>query len=149
MPKKRRPRQKKPLTVLLADDSQAIRQILQRLFSAMPQFKVVAEAEDGSQALELIGKLHPDLVILDIRMPRLTGLEILQKLKERSSRCKVLVFSQYSEEAYRRKCQELGAAGFFDKVCGLDEFQKALHQLDSWFLSSAFPGKDLPNVKRD
>lgn len=145
MPKNPGPRPQKPLTVLLADDSQAIRQGLQRLFSTLPGFKVVAEAQDGWQALEAITKLHPDLAVLDIRMPGMTGLELLQKLKENTCSCKVLVFSQYGEQAYRRKCRELGAYGFFDKVSGIDEFQKALRQIETRYSSSALTGKDLPH----
>ena len=135
------------MTVLLADDSQAIRQGLQRLFSTLPHFEVVAEAEDGCQALEAINELQPDLAILDIRMPRMNGLEVLQKLKENASSCKVLMFSQYGEQAYRRKCRELGAYGFFDKVSGIDRFHKALRQIDAGHLP-AFPGKDIPNDRK-
>jgi len=114
------------LTVLLVDDSEPVRQVLQRLFSALPWFKVVGEAEDGCQALEAITKLDPDLIILDIRMPRMNGLEVLQALKKQSSARRVIVFSQYGEKPYRDKCLELGACGFFEKVAGFDEFHRLL-----------------------
>ena len=136
------------MTVLLADDSQAIRQVLLRLFSTLPHFKVIAEAEDGCQALAAINRLQPDVVILDIRMPRMSGLEVLEQLKENPSGCKVLVFSQHGEQAYRRKCRELGAYGFFDKLSGIEEFQKALRQIDIRSSPPGFAGKVLPNDKR-
>ena len=95
----------------------------------MPRFKVVGEAEDGCAALEAITKLQPDLVILDIRMPRMNGLEVLQALKTQAWPGNVIVFSQFGEEAYRDKCFELGACHFFDKVSDFEEFHCLLKEI--------------------
>lgn len=119
----------KPLTVFLVDDSEPVRQALQRLFSAMPRFKVVGEAEDGYAALEAITKLRPDLIILDIRMPRVNGLEVLQALKTQSLSGNVIVFSQYGDKAYRDRCFELGACRFFEKVTEFEQFHRALNEI--------------------
>ena len=120
---------KKPWSVLLVDDSAHARQILQRVFAALPQFKVIGEAEDGTQALKAITRLQPDLIILDIRMPGMSGLEVLQALSREKSARKVIVFSQLEEEIYREKCLQLGAYAFFDKVTGFDQFNQALRQI--------------------
>jgi len=103
--------------------------MLHRLFAALPQFKIVGEAKDGSEALAAIAELYPDVVILDIHMPNMNGLEVLETLQQRGSACKVLVFSQLGEEPYRNKCLELGAHGFFDKVAGFDQFHRALKKM--------------------
>ena len=105
--------------------------MLHRLFSALPQFEIVGEAKDGFQALEAIAELHPDVVILDIRMPKFNGLEVLKTLQEQGSTCKVLVFSQLGEELYRNKCLQLGAEDFFDKVADFDQFHRALKKMRS------------------
>jgi DNA-binding NarL/FixJ family response regulator len=97
-----------------------------QLFSSLPRFELVGEAEDGCQALGAIAQVHPDLVILDIRRPKMSGLEVLQNLKRQRSTCRVVVFSQVGDEIYRQKCLELGAEAFFDKVTGFDHFQQSL-----------------------
>jgi YesN/AraC family two-component response regulator len=119
----------KRLKVLVADDSEAVRQVLRRLFAGLPQFQMVGEAEDGCEALESIRRWQPDLVILDIHMPRMNGLEVLQALKGQSLSCKLIVLSQHDEESYRHKCMELGAIAFFDKVTGFDQFHQLLKQM--------------------
>jgi DNA-binding NarL/FixJ family response regulator len=110
----------------VADDSAPVRQLLGRLLSGLAQFELIGEACDGCQALEAITELQPDLVILDIRMPGMTGLEVLQALRKQASRSKVIVFSQLGDEAYRTKCFELGAHAFFDKIADFDAFHRAL-----------------------
>ena len=131
--------QSKGLTVVLVDDSAPVRQALQRLFSAMPEFKIVGEAQDGYAALEAITKLQPNLIILDIRMPRMNGLEVLQALKTQAWGGNVIVFSQYGEEAYRDKCFELGARHFFDKVSDFEEFHCLLKEIQSRCLKPRRP----------
>ncbi len=113
----------------MVDDSGPVRQMLGRLLAPLPQFELVGEAEDGCQALKAIAELQPDLVILDIRMPKMSGLEVLQNLKDQRSRCRVVVFSQLADEIYRQKCLQLGAADFFDKVAGFDQFQQRLAKM--------------------
>ena len=111
------------------DDSRPVRQALRRLFDSMRRFTVVGEAKDGYEALEALVSLQPHLVILDIRMPRMNGLEVLQALQQQPLPAKVIVFSQHGDEVYRQKCLQLGAYGFFDKVAGFDHFHRALAEL--------------------
>lgn len=93
----------------------------------------MAEARDGCQALEAISRLQPDVAILDIRMPRMNGLEVLRALQSQAATCRVIVFSQLGDEVYRKKCGELGAHAFFDKVADFDDFLQALKRLPSDF----------------
>ena len=117
--------------MLVADDSAPIRQVLGQLVSGLRRFELVGEANDGLEALDAIRRLKPDVVILDIRMPRMNGLEVLQVMRAEGTRCKVIVFSQFGDEAYRKKCCELGAHAFFDKVAEIEAFQQALKLLPS------------------
>lgn len=111
------------------DDSEPVRQVLRRLFAGLPQFQIIAEAQDGLQALEAMAQWQPDLVILDICMPRMNGLEVLQALKAQPQPCKIIVFSQHDEESYRHKCLELGACDYFDKITGFERFHRQLKQM--------------------
>jgi DNA-binding NarL/FixJ family response regulator len=122
-------RRKKTLRVLVADDSRLVRRMLVRLLAALPQFEIVGQAKDGRRALEAIRQLNPDVVILDIRMPKINGLKVLESVQQQALSCKVLVFSQLGEEPYRKRCLQLGARGFFDKVAEFDQFHQALKKM--------------------
>jgi DNA-binding NarL/FixJ family response regulator len=130
------------------DDSEPVRQVLRRLFAALPRFKVVGEAEDGCQALEAITKLDPDLIILDIRMPRMNGLEVLHALKKQSSARRVIVFSQCGEKDYRDKCLELGAGAFLEKIAGFDDFQRMLKEIQTRRSKPPGRGRNVSNVNK-
>ena len=118
---------------MVADDSGQVRRLLNRLLAGLKGLELVAEARDGCQALVAIRRVQPDVVILDIRMPRMNGLEVLRTLQSQAAPCKVIVFSQLGDEVYRKKCEELGAHAFFDKVADFDDFQQALKRLPSEF----------------
>jgi len=118
------------LRVLLVDDSAKVRRTLSALLSALPEVEVVGEARDGLEAIDAAGKLLPDLIVLDLRMPKLNGFEVLKAVKKERRECLVIVFSAIADEVCRQKCLELGAHQFFDKVTQFDEFLpavKALH----------------------
>jgi DNA-binding NarL/FixJ family response regulator len=117
--------------VLVADDSEPIRQVLGQLVSGLRRLELVGEASDGLQTLDAIKRLKPDVVILDIRMPRMNGLEVLEAIQSEGTSCKVIVFSQFGDESYRKKCAQLGAHAFFDKIAEIEAFQLALKRLPS------------------
>ena len=112
--------------MLLADDSAKVRQSPSGLLSSLPGFEVVGEAQDGLEAIEFIKRLTPDLVILDLRMPKLNGFEVLKALRQGERSCKVIVFSAMTDDLCRQKCLELGVKHFFDKVTQFDEFLPAI-----------------------
>ena len=84
------PPRTKPLRVLLADDSKILREKLAVLLSSLPAVEVVGEANDGIEALAAIGSLEPDLVVLDLRMPRMSGFEVLAALQPNPSRRRLI-----------------------------------------------------------
>lgn len=105
----------RPLRVLIIDDSVVIRQRLIGLLEETSGVQVAGVATDGRQGLDAILKLRPDVVILDIRMPGIGGIEVLESLQERDVSPTIVVLTNFPYPAYRKRCHELGAAYFFDK----------------------------------
>jgi DNA-binding NarL/FixJ family response regulator len=108
----------RPLRILIADDNAALRTLLHTLLALEPDFEVVGEAEDGRRALELVEQSSPDLLLLDIAMPELDGLEVLEQLRERERRPRVLVYTGFASPEVERSARELGAVDVVVK--GLD-----------------------------
>jgi DNA-binding NarL/FixJ family response regulator len=116
----------RPLKVLIADDSASIRSSLGSLISRLPNVEVVGLAENGREAIEQINRLKPDAVTLDVRMPDLSGINVLEWIKKEGLELTVIVLTGVVEMEYRRKCLELGASFFFHKST---EFEKAIEVL--------------------
>lgn len=104
------------LKVLIADDSDVFRSRLVNLLSDNPSIGIVGEARDGTGAAVLIEKYKPDVVILDIRMPRETGFEVLKQVKKSKSAPIVIMLTNYPYKQYKEKCLQDGADYFFDKA---------------------------------
>ena len=105
----------KPITVLLAEDHQIVREGLRLLLTHEADIEVVGEAETGRQAVQLTRKLRPAVVVMDIAMPLLNGLEATRQIREQCPATKVLVLSAHSDDAYVEQVLALGAAGFLLK----------------------------------
>jgi len=105
----------KRITVLLADDHTVVRQGLRTLLSAEPDLEVVAEAENGRQAVDLAGRFRPQVVIMDIAMPVLNGLEATRQITRSLPSTKVLMLSSYANEEYLAALHQTGAAGYLLK----------------------------------
>ena len=101
-----------------------MRKNLQGIFAVLPRLEVVGEAKDGLETLQAIHVLKPDVLTLDIRMPRLSGIQVLQRIQK--GNCKVIMLTALADDAYREKCRELRADRFFDKITELDQFVKFL-----------------------
>lgn len=110
-----------PIRTLIVDDFEPFRKSLRTFLEEVPEIKVIGEAEDGRKALELIHKLHPNIIIMDIRMPVMDGIEATQLITTVYPNVKVIAFSSCAEESTKRKMFEAGASGFLLKDCGLKE----------------------------
>jgi len=102
----------KQVRILLADDHQMIRESLRSLIDAEEDLVVVGEAGDGRMALKQLDELDPDLLLLDISMPEMSGIELMEQLRGRRSGPRVIVLTAYAESTYLRQLLDAGAAGY-------------------------------------
>ena len=105
----------KRITVLLAEDHQIVRRGFRSLLKHEPDIEVVGEAETGRQAVQMTGKLRPAVVVMDIAMPLLNGLEATRQIHKDFPKTKVIILSAHCDDAYVEQVIKLGAAGFLLK----------------------------------
>jgi len=114
------------ITVLLAEDHKVARQGIRQFLDREQDIKVVGEASDGEEAVRLTGELKPEIVILDISMPKLSGIEAARQIKQLNPRTIMLVLSAYDYEEYIFPILEAGAAGYLLKDISLHELVDAI-----------------------
>lgn len=119
------------IRILLADDHMAIRMGLMTAISDAPDMEVVADVEDGTEAVDAYRKQHPDVTVLDLRMHGMGGIETIRALRNESSSVKILVYSNYAkgEEVYQ--AIKAGAAGFVVKEMALEKLLEAIRIVHS------------------
>lgn len=115
------------IKVILADDHEIVRQGIRLLLETEGDIDVVAEASDGEEAIEMVRKHHPDILIVDIRMPVLNGIDTTARIKKEFPDVKVLVLSMHDDEEYIIKSVDCGADGYLLKDTSKPEFVKAIH----------------------
>jgi DNA-binding NarL/FixJ family response regulator len=118
------------MRVLLADDHRLVRAGLRALLDATPDIEVVAEATDGEEAMSLIRQLQPDVALLDIAMPKLSGLAVLHQVTAAALRTRVLLLSMYDNDEYVAEAIRAGAAGYLVKDAAVEELGLALQALE-------------------
>lgn len=116
------------ITVLLADDHTVVRQGLQALLAAEPDIQIVGEADNGRQAVQMAKKLCPDVVVMDIAMPSLNGLEATRQITKDCPNARVLILSSYSDDEYVQQLTEAGAAGYLVKQTAANDLLKAIRE---------------------
>jgi DNA-binding NarL/FixJ family response regulator len=119
----------KSLRVILADDHTLMRAGLRGLLEKLDGIEVIAEADDGPQALRLIEQHRPDLALLDISMPKLNGLEVTAQVTKRFPQTRVLILSMHSSEEYARQAIRAGAAGYLLKGAKPTELALAIQAI--------------------
>jgi two-component system nitrate/nitrite response regulator NarL len=115
------------IRVVLADDHFFVRDGIKSLLESEKNIVVVGEATDGLEALEVVTATKPDLLIVDIRMPHHTGIEVVEKLRDLNNPVKIIVLSMHESEEYVLKSIKAGADGYLLKGSSKEEFLKALH----------------------
>ncbi len=103
------------IRILLADDHTIIRSGLRLLLEQQPDFKVVAEASDGREAVELVSKHHPEVAVLDIGMPQLNGIEATQQIVSKEPQTQVVILSMHADEGYVLRALKAGARAYILK----------------------------------
>jgi two-component system response regulator NreC len=114
------------IRVLLADDHAVLRAGLRLLINAQPDMETVGEAQDGAETLSQAIATRPDVILLDLSMPRLGGLAVLRDLRDRVPQSRVLVLTMHADEAYLREALRLGAAGYVVKAAADQELLAAV-----------------------
>jgi two-component system response regulator DegU len=119
------------INVLLADDHVLVRNGIKSMLESEADINVVGEASDGAEAVESVKKLRPDIVILDIRMPNMTGLEAAAKLRQAVPSVKAVILSMHDSEEYVLEALNAGAYGYLLKDTDKFEFIKALKHIST------------------
>jgi len=114
------------ITILMADDHPVVRAGIRGMLETQPEFQVVAEAENGREAFEQIGKLNPDVVLMDLRMPEMDGVEAITKIKEKYPETNILVLTTYDTDADIVRAVEAGATGYLLKDAPREELFRAV-----------------------
>jgi DNA-binding NarL/FixJ family response regulator len=115
--------------VLLVDDHKMIRNILRGLLNSEPGIQVIAEAKDGREGLELAEKQQPDVVITDLKMAGMDGIEMARKMGWRAPSSKVIILTMYGDPIYVSQAREAGAHGYVLKGGDLNELIQAIHDV--------------------
>ena len=115
-------------TIVLADDHHVVRQGLRALLEGEPGFSVIGEAAEGLAVIEMVERLSPDVLVVDVMMPGLTGLEVARQLRQRSPQTRVLMLSMYANEAYVMEALRLGASGYVLKGASAAELVQAVRE---------------------
>jgi two-component system response regulator NreC len=122
-------RSREQIKVLLVDDHAILREGVHALLAREPDIEVVGEAADGLEALEKVPELKPDVVIMDIVMPRMNGLEATRLIRERHPESRVLILSMYDDHEYVVQIIQAGASGYVLKRVVTEDLVRAIHEV--------------------
>jgi DNA-binding NarL/FixJ family response regulator len=118
--------EERPVRVLIADDDAFVRSALTTMLSNHDRMSVVATAGDGAQVIEAVDRYHPDVVLMDIRMPRMDGLAATERLCARPTAPKIIVLTTFDADEYVMRALRAGATGFLLKDCAPEELFDAI-----------------------
>jgi DNA-binding NarL/FixJ family response regulator len=123
------PAQAAPVRILIADDHELMRRGLRSILATRPDWEVCGEAVDGSEAIEKTKLLRPDILVLDISMPRVNGLEVARAVRRDHPQTQVIILSQYDESEMRPYAIEAGARGYVSKAEASRQLLTAIESL--------------------
>ena len=116
----------KKTTILLVDDHAVVRAGVRRLLEQEPLFEVIGEAESGEKAYQIFGELKPDVMVMDLSMPGMGGLEAIRRILMRYEKAKILVLSMYEDLSFANQALKLGAKGYLTKNTLADDLVKSI-----------------------
>ena len=140
------------IEIMIADDHSMIREGLKQLLELEGDMKVVAEASNGKECLDIIGEVRPDVLLLDINMPEKNGLEVLQELNLTKKRPKILILTVHNEVDYLLKAVEIGVDGYVLKDSESAELKKAIQTVvsgETYIQPDLIPALNSKRVERD
>ena len=119
----------KPISILMAEDHAIVRQGLCALLNADGHFKIIGEAKTGREAVELAAKLKPDVILMDIAMPVLNGLEATRQVLDANPAAKIIILSAHSDDEYIESTRAAGVMGFLEKQTSSEILTKAIREV--------------------
>ncbi len=140
------------INVMLADDHVLIREGIKQLLEFDGSMKVIAEANDGIECLEKLKNVKPDILLLDINMPNMNGIDVLKELKEKNDPLKILILTVHSEVEYLVKAVDIGANGYILKDSGSAELKQAINTVideGSYIQPNLIPALNSRLINRD
>jgi len=117
------------MRVVLAEDSDVVRRGIRKLLNKAADVEVVGEAKNGFEALQLVKELSPDILLLDVEMPFLNGIEVARRLRKDGNKVQILVLSAYDDKEYIRQMLINGAAGYLIKDESPEQIVESLRRL--------------------
>ncbi len=114
------------IRIALIDDHELVRTGYRMILSAQPDFEIVGEAEDGQAGLLLLKRTEPDVALVDVQMPGLSGIEVTDRVRKLDLRTRIVIVSMVSESPFPRRLLAAGASGYVTKGCSSDELIKAI-----------------------
>jgi len=129
----------KPITVVIAEDHTIVREGLLALLTREADIHIVGHASDGRQAVALVSSLQPDVVVMDIAMPLLNGIEATRQIRQQTPQTQILILSAHGDDAYVQQVTDLGASGYLIKQSSADvlaEAIRAVHAGKTYFSPS-------------
>jgi len=118
------------ISVLLTDDHVLVRTGIRRLLEDSKQIKIVGEADCGEDSITLAQQLQPDVILMDVNMPGIGGVEACRRILQRDPEQKIIVLTIHNEQTFPKRMLEIGARGYLTKECGVDEMLLAIRQVN-------------------
>lgn len=136
-----------PARILIVDDHEIVRHGVRSILDDRPDWEVVGEAANGEEAIKAVSELQPDIVILDITMPVMSGLEAASRIRSMGLQCPVLIFSMHESDSLAGDVREAGAQGFVQKSRAARDLVRAVEQLlaGGTFFQQTDPSGPAPN----
>jgi YesN/AraC family two-component response regulator len=116
----------KTTSVVLADDNEIVRKGLRRILDTAKNIEVLGEAKDGVEAIHLVRELSPDVLLLDVEMPRMNGIEVARQLNLMAKKTHILVLSAYDDHEYIQAMLEIGVGGYLIKDEAVNQLEQAI-----------------------
>ncbi len=119
------------ISVLLTDDHALVRTGIRRLLEDSKQVTIVGEAENGEEGLKMAQSLNPDVILMDVNMPGIGGVEACRRILQRNPKQKIIVLTIHNEQTFPKRLLEIGAKGYLTKECGVEEMIEAIRQVNN------------------
>jgi DNA-binding NarL/FixJ family response regulator len=132
----------KKISIIIADDHPLVRKGLRDIIQEQDDFSIIGEAEDGEQAVEMIEKLFPTVAIIDINMPKMSGLEAIKSIQQKNLNVHLIILTMHEKENFFNRAMDLGIKGYILKDSALSEIVDAIRNVSEgkYFISSSISG---------